>query len=302
MHEGIKFRGRGTRGNMPRRRHIEGLEAARLANEKRDPVRLLPSQSGEKQLDKTIIADEAVKTAPPRVGKLGHRGDMIPAPKAELQVHKAAFREVFGQTLSDEFVDEMLTQLVTVLAPGPWDTLEPATLNAAIALIASVKPQTELEALLAVQIAATGFASLKFLKLGQRHLEDAYIDVYGGYGTRLLRLQLELIQALDKHRRGRRGNKQTVEVRHVHIHPGCQGVVGIINSRKDGSSGGETMSTALAISPGSESQPNAKQIAHAPQPAMRSPNEEPELVPSARDAERPMSDARGSVPGSTEGE
>jgi hypothetical protein len=105
-----------------------------------------------------------------------------------------------------------------------------------IALIASVKPQTELEALLAVQIAATGFASLKFLQLGQRHLEDAYIEVYGGYGTRLLRLQLELIQALDKHRRGRRGNKQTVEVRHVHIHPGGQGVVGIINSLKDGGS------------------------------------------------------------------
>ena len=171
------------------------------------------------------------------------------------------------------------------------------TLNAAIALIASVKPQTELEALLAVQIAATGFASLKFLKLGQRHLEDAYIDVYGGYATRLMRLQLELIQALDKHRRGRRGNKQTVEVRHVHIHPGGQGVVGIINSRKDGSSG-----TPLASSLGSESQHNAKQIAHAPEPAMRSPNAEPELVPSASDAERPMPDARGDVPGSTEGE
>jgi hypothetical protein len=205
-----------------------------------------------------------------------------------LQAHKAAFRQVFGETLSDEFVDEMLTRLETALAPGPWDVLEAGTLNAAIALIASVKPQTELEALLAVQIAATGFASLKFLQLGQRHLEDAYIEVYGGYGTRLLRLQLELIQALDKHRRGRRGNKQTVEVRHVHIHPGGQGVVGIINSLKDGGS--------------SESQQNAQQIAHAPQPAMRSPNAEPELVPSAGDAERPMPDARGDVPGSTEGE
>ena len=35
---------------------------------------------------------------------------------------------------------------------------------------------------------------------------------------------------------------------------------------------------------------------------MRSPNAEPELVPSAGDAERPMPDARGDVPGSTEGE
>jgi hypothetical protein len=205
---------------MPRRRHIETLEAARLANEKREPVSLLPSQSEERQLEKprSPSANEVGKTAPPRLDKVGRRGDVILAPKAELQEHKAAFRKIFGETLSDEFVDEMLTQLGSAFAPGPWDVLEAATLNAAIALIASVNPETELEALLAVQIAATGFASLKFLKLGQRHLEDAYIEVYGGYATRLMRLQLELIQALDKHRRGRRGNKQTVEVRHVHIH------------------------------------------------------------------------------------
>ena len=36
-----------------------------------------------------------------------------------------------------------------------------------------------------------------------------------------------MIRALDQHRRG---NKQTVEVRHVHIYPGAQGVVGIVNA------------------------------------------------------------------------
>src|SRR5215475_9949854 len=55
---------------------------------------------------------------------------------------------------------------------------------------------------LSKQCTSTGFAGLKFLQHGQRHLEEAYITVYGGYGTRLLRLQNELIQALDKHRRG----------------------------------------------------------------------------------------------------
>jgi hypothetical protein len=148
-------------------------------------------------------------------------------PTAAFQEHKAALRVVFGKTLSDEFVDVMLTQLISLLAPGPFDVLEEATLNAAIAVIASIRPRTELEALLAVQVAATGFAGLKFLKHSQRHLDETFIGVYGGYSTRLLRLQLELIQTLDKHRRG---NKQTVEVRHVHIHSGGQGVVGIVNS------------------------------------------------------------------------
>jgi len=69
-----------------------------------------------------------------------------------------------------------------------------------------------------------------------------------------MRLQLELVQALDKHRRG---HKQTVQARHVHIHSGAQGVVGIINSGKDGSggrgSGGHDGSPALDISSQSKS-------------------------------------------------
>ena len=53
---------------------------------------------------------------------------------------------------------------------------------------------------------------------------------YGGYAIKLLRLQNEMIQTFDRYRRG---NKQTVEVRHVHIHSGGQGVVGIINPPDD---------------------------------------------------------------------
>jgi hypothetical protein len=86
-----------------------------------------------------------------------------------------------------------------------------------------MKPQTELEALLAVEIAAIGFAGHKFLRQSQHHLDEVYIGVYGNYAIKLLRLQLDMIQALDRHRRG---NKQTVEVRHVHIHSGvprCKG-------------------------------------------------------------------------------
>src|SRR5438876_6424212 len=160
---------------------ITGSEAAELAIEKRARLNLLPSQSGEQglekpgsdnqeqQLEKPGSDKKVAKKAPPRLRQPARRGEVLVAPKAELQAHKAAFRELFGETLSDEFVDEMLTQLDSALAPGPWDVLEPGTLNAAIAIIASVKPQTELEALLAVQIVATGFAGVKFVQCGQRH-------------------------------------------------------------------------------------------------------------------------------------
>jgi hypothetical protein len=225
---------------MPRHRHIAGLEAARLADDhaEREPVRLLSFESGNaKQLvgAPSPSADQLAKKAPPRLKKPNRQSDVVVAPTAELE--KAALRDVFGETLSDEFVDVMLTQLVSALRPGPDDVLEEATLNAAIAVVASLKPQSELEALIAVHVVATGFTGLKFLKHSQRHLDETFVGVYGGYATRLLRLQLELIQTLDRHRRG---NKQTVEVRHVHIHSGAQGVVGIINSGKgDGGAGEE---------------------------------------------------------------
>jgi hypothetical protein len=161
---------------MPKHRHITGLGAARLANEQRPRLSLLPPGSAGKQPDEPVSSspDEVAKKAPPRLLRQpAKRGEVLLAPKAELQAHKAAFREVFGDTLSDEFVDEMLTQLESTLAPGAWDSLEPTTLNAAIAIIASVKPQTELEALIAVQIVATGFAGLKFLRHGRFVFESA---------------------------------------------------------------------------------------------------------------------------------
>jgi hypothetical protein len=117
--------------------------------------------------------------------------------------------------LSDEFAEFMLGKLVSALRPGPFDNLDEATLNAAIAVVASINPQTELQALIAVQIAATGFAGLKFLRQSQHNMDEIYVGVYGGFANKLFRLQLDMIQALDRHRRG---NKQTVEVRHVHIH------------------------------------------------------------------------------------
>jgi len=128
--------------------------------------------------------------------------------------------------MSDEFVDVMLGKLVEALRPSPHDHLEEATMNAGLAIITSMQPSSELEALLAIQIIATGFSGMRFLRQSHRHMDEVFIDVYGSYAIKLLRLQGDLLQAFDRHRRG---NRQTVEVRHVHMYPGSQGVVGIVN-------------------------------------------------------------------------
>ena len=77
-----------------------------------------------------------------------------------------------------------------------------------------------------MQIIATGFSGLRFLRQSHLHMDEVFIDVYGNYAMKLLRVQQELIKTFERYRRG---NKQTVEVRHVHIHSGGQGVVGIVN-------------------------------------------------------------------------
>jgi hypothetical protein len=57
-----------------------------------------------------------------------------------------------------------------------------------------MQPRSELQAILAVQIIATGFAGLRFLRQSHRQMTEDYIDVYGGYAIKLLRLQNEMIQ------------------------------------------------------------------------------------------------------------
>jgi hypothetical protein len=90
------------------------------------------------------------------------------------------------------------------------------------------------------------------------------------------------LDALNRHR-GKGQQKVTVE--HVHVHDGGQAIVGTVENRGGG------------ITPKSEEQPHAKQIAHAPQQTVWSADKTQEPVPIAGDAERAFLDARREVSG-----
>ena len=220
------------------KQRISGEEGVRVAENmaKPRPVRLVPATEGNDTANPSLpaVASEQQRRAPPRLRKVPAAAGQLSAPIPDLEGARERLREAFG-TMSDEFVDVILGKLVEALRPGLYDTLEESTLNAALATIDSMQPRTELDALLAVQIIATGFGGLRFLRQSYRHMTEDYIDVYGGYAIKLLRLQNELIQAFDRHRRG---NQQTVEVRHVHIHSGGQGMVGIVNPPANRQGGG----------------------------------------------------------------
>jgi hypothetical protein len=61
-------------------------------------------------------------------------------------------------------------------------------MNVALAIVDSMQPRSELQALMAVQIIATGFSGLRFLRQSQHHMTADFIDVYGTFAVQLLRL------------------------------------------------------------------------------------------------------------------
>jgi hypothetical protein len=218
---------------------ISGKQATyvALAAAKYPPVRVGASEDSSQSAEATppnlaapvdgSAGGDGQRKAPPRLCKPSPMHNQCLAPTEDLDNHRARLREAFGNTMSDEFVAVMLGKIIEALKPNPFDQLDEATLNSALAIIDSVQCRSELEAFIAVEIVATGFAGLRFLRQSQHSMTDDYIRTYGPYANKLLRLHLDLIQAVDRHRRG---HKQTVEVHHLHVHSGAQGLVGIVNA------------------------------------------------------------------------
>jgi hypothetical protein len=212
---------------------INGLQAthADLEGAKRKPVQLQPATENQEPPTSCLLPprqnDGEQRKAPPRVRKPSASDDRCVAPTTDPEKHRKCLRETFGNTMSDEVVDVLLGKLIEGLRPSPFSSLEEATLNAALAVVDSLHPQSEHEALMAVQHVILAFAAQKFLRLSQHQLTKEYVDLYGRYAVKLFRLQTEMLRAYDRHKRG---NTQTMEVRHVHIYSGGQGVVGIVNA------------------------------------------------------------------------
>jgi hypothetical protein len=213
---------------------IRGREAARAASAmaERLPV---PLQATDVVGPFQPMPELAQRKKPPRVRKPSERHDVIFAPTADLDAHRSMLRTTFG-TLSEEFAATMMGKLISGLRPNPYDLLGEATLNAAIATVASLRPNSEINALISVQAVIAGFSALRMFELSQRHLSEENIAVYGGYANKLLKLQNDLLQTLD---RRQRGNSQSIEVKHVHIHAGGQGVIGIVNHEEGQKRGGD---------------------------------------------------------------
>ncbi|MCB1512628.1 MAG: hypothetical protein KDJ36_17170 [Hyphomicrobiaceae bacterium] len=156
-------------------------------------------------------------------------------------------------------------------------------LGATLAALEGIGPKDEMEGMMAAQLIAAHNAAMECYRramIGEQTFEGRRESL--NQANKLSRTWATLLDALNKHR-GKGQQKVTVE--HVHVHAGGQALVGTVERP----GGGDR--TKL------EEQPHAKQIAHASEPALRGADASRDAVPIARDAERPLPDARGEVSG-----
>jgi hypothetical protein len=100
------------------------------------------------------------------------------------------------------------------------------SVNLLVATVAGIAPRDQLEALLAVQMAATHNAALELLRralLPEQTADGVNLGVHRA--TQLLRTFTAQVEALSRYRGG---GRQTVRVEHVHVNPGGQAIVGAV--------------------------------------------------------------------------
>jgi hypothetical protein len=161
-------------------------------------------------------------------------------------------------------------------------------LSATVAALVGIGPKDELEGMMAAQLIAAHNAAMECYRramIGEQTFEGRRENL--AQANKLSRTYAALIEALNRHR-GKGQQKVTVE--HVHVHAGGQAVVGVVGTP----GGGERLK--------SEEQPHAKQIAHAPEPTLPSPDAGRDALPVARDAERALPDARRQGAGRAQGQ
>jgi hypothetical protein len=157
--------------------------------------------------------------------------------------------------------------------------------SATVAALVGIGPKDELEGMMAAQLIAAHNAAMECYRramIGEQTFEGRRENL--AQANKLSRTYATLLEALNRHR-GKGQQKVTVE--HVHVHSGGQAVVGVVEPTR---------------APASLEEPNAKQIAHAPQPALRSEDPQREAMPVAGNAERPLPDARRPFPRGSEGQ
>lgn len=237
----------------------------------------IPAPNSDEQA--AIAAARArVAERPPRVGvdlahKDGNQLDIRGGGHNDHDGWLARLEDAFG-TRGTAFPLSQLNILVSTCqdSKGKVDTMR---LNAMLAMIEGAKPESELQAALAVQIALAHYTTASLISRSMRADQIPQFDSAGNMAVKFARALAAQVEALAKlQRRG----EQVVKV--VHVYSGGQAIVGdVTTGAPSGAAGG-------GGSGENGNQPHAKAITAAAESqimsSLRGENAERELVPVAR--------------------
>jgi len=147
----------------------------------------------------------------------------VVSPDANVDQFRLCLKEVFA-TSSPLFVDASIRQLLSA-AKLPGDSIACTTsLSSALELIASLEPENEAQAALAVHIACLHMASINVLSRLHSASERNVIAI----ATAASKIERTFQLALESFNRLKNGITQIVRVERVEVHAGAQAVVGYV--------------------------------------------------------------------------
>lgn len=144
----------------------------------------------------------------------------LESPHGDTRGWQIRLADAFG-TRSDTFALGQLKNLVGMLHPD--DPMLEIEANTMLAAVEAVRPENEIEGMLAVQMATTHRLAMECLHRSAGAVTPEEMEANGKLATRLLRSFSTQFEVLAK---ARRGGAQKVTVKHVHVHEGGQAIVG----------------------------------------------------------------------------
>jgi len=187
-----------------------------------------PPTEDESRLIKAAL-DNIVRDRPPRL-KVALDGTELSSPHSDFIGHLTAMLDAMG-TRSSDFLAANLGQLEAITRTrGATRGDTSAGLGAGFAIVQAIEPDDELEAALAVQIAAAHATSLNLMSSAAQTDRIDQLQVYANLATKFQRTMTLQIEALAK-LRGK--GQQTVRVEHVNVQPGGQAIVGDVHYYPD---------------------------------------------------------------------
>jgi proteasome lid subunit RPN8/RPN11 len=206
---------------------------------------------------------------PPRLKDGEAPGTVVPD-TADLPLWAARVAQALG--VDDPWLIDMLMNQAANCLPGA-----PAkAASVAVAAVQSLGPRDGIEAMLAVQMAATHAVAMKMLQ--RATVEQPSIEVYDSLvnrATKLLRTYTMQVEALKRHRSA---GEQRVVVQHQHVNVTADRAAVQVNGAAPDPGG---RGAASKLEERSHAQGEPVSLAHAPEPTVPGPDPAGDGLPAA---------------------